>query len=412
MKTKKLIQTLLIFTLATLAFTTNLSGKFINLNFPGLDIGVGSEGDVAVVGTDNQVYVYDVMNDSWVFMYTNDILSINRLDVDSDGTIYVISLCGIYYLDCENHWVKLPGKGYDIGVGVGGDVWKTGDDQYVIEKDYGPGFIQTSLQTGKTFPIPPPSEKKKYINYGVWRLICECKCRCYCRRICIRFRKRFYDPCLKRRPCICYWFRVDGYGKNIDVFPNGDAIISVDHYDKKETLKTVDFHGMYFQTYKCGDDKLDKNAGDVTVGNTGVVYVVDEDTGDVYKCHQGKEWKKVNLIPVTKYQTGYCTQSLRVERLSAGPYNHFWFIHKLVTNQGTTCNGILSNKVFTSSIFNHLKDIDIEFPIILEDSKTGGSENPGKGANPPGTENENPGKGANPPGTGEDNPGKENKKQP
>ena len=66
MKNTILLKIILLLALTSLAQQTRFYSKFINLGFPAIDIGVGAEGDVAVVGTDNLVYVYDFMAEDWV----------------------------------------------------------------------------------------------------------------------------------------------------------------------------------------------------------------------------------------------------------------------------------------------------------------------------------------------------------
>jgi hypothetical protein len=337
--------------LTSLSCVKSQSNTFINLGFPAIDIGVGSEGDVCVVSTDNHVYCYDFMEDDWTLMATRDIEKINRLDVDDDGTVYVISRCGIYYLDCENRWVKLPGKGTDIGVGVDFTVWKLGDDLYNI----------TRIRPRRT----------KFANYGVWKLICDCQCLCICRRRCVRFRLRFYDPCPGARAPKCYWFRTDGYGFNIDVFPNGDAIISVNHWNRfYTTLKTVNHHGMYFRDYKCGGNDFLRLTGDITVGNTGVVYVVEKSginsrNGQVFKCHRNSYWRFVNMRGVAAYTGINCTTRIYADRISAGPYNQYWFIHKRSTIGTARCRNLMSFKVYTSSVFLYINGIPKNFTNFI-----------------------------------------------
>jgi hypothetical protein len=336
--------------LTSLSCVQSFHSTFINLGFPAIDIGVGSEGDVCVVSTDNYVYCYEFMEDNWTLMATRNIEAINRLDVDDDGTIYVISRCGIYYLDCENRWVKLPGKGTDIGVGTDFTVWKLGDDLYNITR------------------IRP---RTKFPNYGVWKLICDCECLCICRRRCIRFRLRFYDPCPGARAPKCYWFRTDGYGINIDVFPNGDAIISVNHWNRRyTTVKTVNHHGMYFRDYQCGGRDFPVLSGDITVGNTGVVYAVEKSgnnskNGRVWKCHQNRFWRLTFMQGVRFYTGINCTTTLFADRISAGPYNQYWFIYKQATFGSPTCKNLMSFKVYTSSVFDYINGIPKNFTNFI-----------------------------------------------
>jgi len=345
---------LIAFTSLSCIKSTGLPGDFINLNFPAEDIGVGSEGDVCVAGIDKKVYCFDFMEVDWIRIETKDLVKITRIDVNADGTIYVISICGIYYLDCENRWVKLPGSANDIGVGVDGTVWKVGTDEYDIVKP------AVSASTGVA-----GSEEETFTNYGIWRLFCDCDCLCICTRLCIRFRPRYIDPCTSIIAPKCYWFRVDGYGINIDVMPNGDAVFTVNHWQASyTTVKTVNHHGLYLRDYLCGDNSANNKFGfladDITVGNTGVVYVTRRSTnsgnnGKVYKCHRNNEWKEVEMKGV-----GTCLGvRYYARRISAGPYNQLWFIHKNIgTSTGGNCSqAYRSNKVHTSSQFKFIYTI-------------------------------------------------------
>jgi len=262
--------------------STALNGKFNNIGFQALDIGVSQEGDVAVVGIDQKVYVYDFMNDSWDRINTYGIEGITRIDIDDDGTIYIVTKCGVYYLDCENRWIKLQGGATDIAV-RDGQVWKIGTDEIKVDT---------------------------FTNYGVWKLICDCKCLCICRRRCIRFRTRDINPCPPvEDPVYCYWFRVDGYGRNIDILPNGDAVFTALTNIVQagagnlgnSTIKTVDSRGNYFRDYECDGNKfLTEEANDITVSNTGIVYVTTLN-GRVFKCHRYAvdNWRRVNLDSVS-----------------------------------------------------------------------------------------------------------------
>jgi len=344
MKNTILLKIILLLALTSLAQQTRFYSKFINLGFPAIDIGVGAEGDVAVVGTDNLVYVYDFMAEDWVRVDTFGLDHITRIDVDGDGTIYIVTGCGIYYLDCENRWIRLPGEATDIGVGVDFTVWKIGTDKIYVKH---------------------LTRKLKYLNYGVWKLICDCECLCICRRRCIRFRLRNYNPCPTGpgglNPPKCFWFRTDGYGKNIDVYPNGDAAIAVNYWNRDfTTVKTINHHGMFFRDLLCGDQKFPSISNDITVGNTGVVFVTDY-RGNVFKCHQNKKWVQVVIFQSRYYyKFRNCGKYLYANRISAGPYNQFWFTHKFI-GKYNWCQKNISNMVYTSSRFFYVNFVDKNF---------------------------------------------------
>lgn len=355
--------------IALLTISTNchhFPGFFINLGMIVNDLGVSSEGDCCVIGVDDAIYCYDMMDDEFIKVSTESIRGLSRIDVNADGTIYVSSICGTYYLNCENQWIKLPGGTRDIGVGKDLTVWKIGND---IRK----------IRTRKTTGINCHNPNTFRINYGVWKLICSCKCLCLCRRQCIRFRVRDYDPCLKEKEPYCYWFRTDGYGRKIDVFPNGDAIFTVNHSSRSHTtLKWVNHHGMYMRDYKCGIYKMNfAFANDVTVGNNGVVYVTLHGPGVyrglVYKCHRNRRWRWV--VPYARrfiYSNNQCKTDntniwyiLFADNISAGPYNQFWFNHHRFRfyAHSPQCYHKVRKALYTSSRFRYLDNMKKQWTI-------------------------------------------------
>lgn len=263
--------------------TVVTKSTFVKLDFSAIDIGCGSEGDICAVGIDSILYCYDFMANNWIRFSTEEISDITRVDVDDDGTVYVIADCGIYYLDCFNRWIKLPGRGKDVGVGVNFDVYKIGLDEHICE--------------GKT-------------NYGIWKLFCDCTCKCDCTRICMRFRFQKIDFCIPSEIRKCFWFRVDGWGVNIDVFPNGEAVVVQANGD----VHLVDFAGSF---RSLQNNKF--TAVDVTVGNNGVIYA-SSTTGDI--------WKRLDSSVSAKWELKDELKKRDAKRLCASAYDQIWYINK------------------------------------------------------------------------------------
>lgn len=364
MKNKILLKFLVLFAFAIINISSTYN-TFINLGFPAIDIGTGSEGDICVVGIDKYAYCYDFMDDTWTKYSTHLIDEIERIDVDDDGTVYITSKCGVYYLDCENRWIRLPGKATDIGVGVDFTVWKVGTDE-----------------------IKVVDGSKTIVNYGIWKLICDCECLCLCRRRCIRFRLRDYDPCHEDTPPKCYWFRTDGYGKRIDVFPNGDAIVSINRLpSSNSTLKVINYDGKYFRDYKCGTSVFNRNSNDVTVGNTGVVFVSVMTTGDLYKCDKNNNFIQVVLKPIRDYtflgaDCPATPRNLKADNISAGSYNQVSFTHLIITIETPDCNDTLNQRVFTGSRFEYLDRVPKTPPNFIAYKSLTRPENAGNGKGP------------------------------
>lgn len=172
----------------------DLSSKFIQTSLLGNDVGVGPEGDIYVVGIDGKLYIYNFATSSYSRVIADpDLDGIIRVDVDDEGTPFVVTNCGAtYYLSCDGRWIQLPGCASDIGAGFCGQVWKTGCD----------------VRDG---------------GFGIWKLFCTGK-----EKKCNRYRQFNYGSKYNNRineRKKCYWYRVTGAGNRIDVYPDGKPAV-------------------------------------------------------------------------------------------------------------------------------------------------------------------------------------------
>ncbi len=281
---------------------------FIQLQgFKALDIGCGSEGDVCAVGTDHLLYCYDFNNDKWdQIPLPEEITNVTAVDVDDDGKIYIVAECGIFFLDCNDKWVRLPGSGRDIGVGANFDVYKIGNDLGSSgDNDY-IRYIGNSTGSNETGGNTTNGNS----HYGVWKLFCECDCNCICTRQCLRFRRFTFNVCevLKKK---CYWFRAGVFGVAVDVFPNGDAAV----VDKAGHIYIV--NGLTFDVVQIADLPNNLNAIDVTVGNNGVLYV-NASNGKIYSYNFGNNtYTLVTSVP---------SYNINSQRICASAYDLLWFV--------------------------------------------------------------------------------------
>jgi hypothetical protein len=199
-----------------------------NTGFQGNDVGCGSQGDIYVVGLDGRLWFYNFLNDFYTVVEGDiPIPAISRVDVNSDGTPYVVTSCGtMYYLNCNNRWIQLPGCGTDVGVGRGNEVWKIGCDD----------------RAG---------------GYGIWKLICISTYRDESQRECTRFRPSKYQSDLQENPS-CIWYRIEGGAVRIDVDNKGNPwVLNAEHvlhgYDGINWLR-VD--GVLAQDLTVSNDDL------------------------------------------------------------------------------------------------------------------------------------------------------------
>ena len=271
------------------------SVQWTSTGIEAVDVGVGAEGDMYVIGTDDLIYQYEFKTNSYISVDGDfELLKPTRIDVDENGTPYVIANCGkVYYLDFFNHWVELDGCASDIGVGRGSDVWKIGCD----EKSQG--------------------------GFGIWKLICEEhqeEPSTYCEREQIRFRKLTYlfsnlKQNHKNTAKHCFWYRIEGEGTRIDVSPDGlPYIIGPGNVVMKyEDPNWLGIFGNY--------------AVDLTVSNEGLLFIVDLN-GNIHRVitEELGTWEQVNGNAIA---------------ISAGPYSQPLMIGKQ------------DNIVYTSSKFTY-----------------------------------------------------------
>jgi hypothetical protein len=201
---------------------------WFNTGKSAVDIGVGSQGILYIAGTDKNLYLYDQPKNAYT--QVDDIIGVVRVDTSYDGTPYVVTMTGeTFYQTCGGSWIRLPGCASDIGVGRGGDVFKTGCDT-------------------------------KSSGFAIYKLFCKCKCKC-CAKGCKRYKHNRSADVEKK----CEWFRFVGSGVRIDVTPHGLPIVV--HQDGNVAA----FNGNDW--YYIGG----LSALDVSVSNQGILYAVGKD---------------------------------------------------------------------------------------------------------------------------------------
>ena len=209
-----------------------------NFQCNAIDIGVGAGGEAFIINLQGKLNYYnisDTINSLIDITPRGYLLHLSNVDVDSDGTPFVIdSLGNTLYLSCNHKWKALPGCAKDIGVGMNGDIWKIGCDE-------------------------------RHGGYGVWNLICN---KCKFKNKCIKFKSGIQDEdylLFLDHEHDCDWHRVEGAGLRIDVDPKGNPWIinesnEIHHYDGLDWHLIPGF-----------------NATDISVSNEGVVFATGTD---------------------------------------------------------------------------------------------------------------------------------------
>ena len=98
-----------------------------NTNIKGVDIGIGQEGSVYVIGIDNRIYHYDQMSASYeVVKGYRELMNPTTIKVSPKGITYVIANCGTiyYYQDEEHDWIPLENIcAKDLDIGIDNSLW-------------------------------------------------------------------------------------------------------------------------------------------------------------------------------------------------------------------------------------------------------------------------------------------------
>jgi len=225
-----------------------------------------------VVGIDGKLYKYEFLTDTWCMMEGDfELTRINRVDANWDGMPYVVTDVGdTFFLGCDHLWTRLPGCATDIGIGRGGEVYKTGCD-------------------------------KRNTGFGIYRLYCTCPTSC-CYKGCQNWRK----PCRfnwthKSDERKCEWFRIEGNGIRIDVAPSGNPY-------------TIDITGAIFQHDGTNWKKVTTPslAFDLTISNESVLFYTGQD---------GKIYKSVDETKGT-----WSVLNGEADAITAGPFSQPWVI--------------------------------------------------------------------------------------
>ncbi len=88
------------------------------------DIGVGADGSVWAIGTDERgggFGIYHWVAGSWQRVDGGAI----RIDVDPGGTPWIVNNTHNIYRRVHNSWLRVAGEARDIGIGADGTVWVT-----------------------------------------------------------------------------------------------------------------------------------------------------------------------------------------------------------------------------------------------------------------------------------------------
>ena len=264
--------------------TTRVRVTWFNTKLKAKDIGANSQGELYAVGVDGNLYKYEFLLDSFIHMKGDfELTKISRVDVSWDGIPYVITEVGdTLYLSCDHKWMRLPGCATDIGIGRGGEIYKTGCDQ-------------------------------RDLGFGVYRLVCNCPSRS-CYKGCQNWRK----PCLfcfsfKEDDRTCSWFRIEGNGVKIDVAPSGNPYVI-------NTLGEISqYDGTNWKKIKS------VKAIDLTLSNEGVLLIVSDDN---------KIYKSVNeAFDLWMMLSG------NAESITSGPFSQPWVVRQ-------TDSSVLSSSKF------------------------------------------------------------------
>lgn len=362
------------------AFSTELTNEihinWYNTNFSAVDVGVGSKGDVFVIGIDRNLYFYEFRTNQFILIEKDLKLkdkSFQRLDVDENGIPFVITNDSeIYFYSEKGKWVHLPGCARDIGVGKNQNLWKIG-----CNEDASGGFgiwnlfcfnnqktnNDESSDNNNSYDQNNSAIKDNYIsssNKSVPSLIYEKLNNERKMNSSNNYRRNRYKVYQKDSTQInfeinkqneleesisenysnCFWLKSDAAGIRIDVGENGNPVIA----DKGGNLKIYNLNSK--KTFEFEGVKV----RDVTVSNDGIIFVTDFNDFSIYKLsylrkknikdndheRDNKNKKEVfisnlnsdneNLVDYESYQ--WTKISGKAFAISAGPYSQPFIVNR------------------------------------------------------------------------------------
>ena len=240
--------------------------NWLDTGIDAIDLSISSEGDLFIIATDNRIYQYDHLSNTYSLLHAdNEVTQPKRISTTSQGTPFVLSSSGeIYYLSYHNHWIKLPGCATDISIGRNGDIWKLGCHQ-LHNGGYSISKLSCNNEIAFTSPIINVEREhvgfkrnwgdaetfNTFVNYDV-----------------LPNEFQYKDDIIYEQ---CYWVDIEGEGTRIAVGVNGEPyIIAPGGIVMK--YESPSWTGIYGQA-----------ALDLDISNEGVLFTVGVD-GSVMRC--------------------------------------------------------------------------------------------------------------------------------
>lgn len=210
-------------------------------DFEARDIAMSSEGIIYAISLDYKLHLFDWNSEKFkeVESYNIQLNNIKKVVSDTEGTPWVITTNNeIYYLNCNNNWIKIPGCARDIAIGKGFDMWLIGCDDHEDA-------------------------------YGIWKLNCdnilEYDNSIYlnCERNCYRYKQSYYKTrFFNEENKVCEWIRLNGSGIKITVDEEGNPYIikndfTIWKYDiKKPQAMSSLLPGLYANEIQISNENI------------------------------------------------------------------------------------------------------------------------------------------------------------
>jgi len=340
---------------------TELMVGWFNTNFGAIDIGVGSKGDVFVLGIDMNLYFYEFKTNNFILVdkdYKLRDTNFIRLDVDENGIPFVITEeYEIYFYSEQGTWIHLPGCARDIGIGKSNNLWKIGCNEEI--EGYGIWNLFSfnnqknndlnkinfnGFKNNKNVPLLI-SEKiniqrklKNTYKRNKYRITREST------QINFKLKDENNNEYTNENYSDCFWLKSDTSGIRIDVGENGNPVIS----DKGGNLKIYDNNSR--RTYFFDGIKV----RDVSVSNDGIIFVTDFNDFSIYKL---TVWKK-NKNKSEEREGGYISNINSLDDEDIDYENYEWikiFGKAISISSGPYSQPFIINReglVWTSSKFD------------------------------------------------------------
>jgi hypothetical protein len=247
----KIMVITLSFILILIPIYTYGAGRWVQIDGEATDIGIGADGSVWIIGTNEVNGGYGVYRRSvWGWVQLEIDGGAIRIDVDPSGNPWVVDNDGNIFRKIGAEWEQIDGEATDIGIGADGSVWIIGTSEvnggYGVYRRIVEGWVQLEIDRGAIRIDVDPSGNPWVVDN---------------------------DGNIFRKIGAEWWEQIDGEATDIGIGADGSVWI----------IRTSEVNGGYgvYRWSERGWEQIDGGTAQISVDNRGAPWIVDSE-GYIY----------------------------------------------------------------------------------------------------------------------------------